>query len=62
MANKTPIVLDSNAQMQQLQQGDELNIPLEQRVQELTDDIALLVQTLTAHSIELPGELTDKYL
>lgn len=57
MADKKPLVLDEGAQLQQLQSSDDLNIPLNERVQLLESKLSLLVNILLLNGIELPEEL-----
>lgn len=56
MSDRKPLVL-AEGQMQQLQPGDDLTIPLADRVQALEIKLASLAQFLTAQGIELPEEL-----
>ncbi len=57
MASRRPLVLDSTAQMQQLQSGDELRIPLNEKVAILEAQLQLLLFTLNEAGIELPDQL-----
>ncbi len=54
MADKLPVVLDQNAQLQRLQPGDNLEIPLEQRVDELESRLKCLTQFLALQGFEVP--------
>lgn len=60
MADRKPLVLGDDASTQRLQPGDDLDIPLEDRVGELEGRVDLLIKTLMMHGIELPEELIDE--
>lgn len=57
MLERKPLVVSDAGQLQQLQPTEELDIPLEQRHQELQAKVNLLVQILAGHGIPLPDEL-----
>lgn len=58
MSLRKPLVLDGTGQHQQLQAGDELQIPLADRVSELETNLNLLVTFLVSNGFEVPDELT----
>jgi len=60
MPKALPITLsqDGQAQLQQLQRGTDLDIPLADRVEKLEEKIKMLCEFLVAQGIELPDELT----
>ena len=59
MSNFRPLVIDPAAEtpVKQLQSGDDLDIPLNQRVDELETKLDLLTQFLIDQDIEVPEEL-----
>jgi hypothetical protein len=59
MADRKPLVLatDQENPLQQLQGGDELDIPLEERFQQLKQRFDLLVVVLLNTGFELPEEV-----
>jgi hypothetical protein len=59
MANRKPLVLapDQENPLQQLQGADELDIPLEERFQQLKQRFDLLVDVLLNTGFELPEEV-----
>lgn len=58
MADRKPIVQDAG-QLEQLQSQDDLDIPLNERVELLEVQMELLVTFLIAEGFELPEELTE---
>lgn len=60
MNGTIPLVLDSNSEVQQLQRGTELDIPLEDRFQEFRSQVLELTQFLIAQGIEVPSSLADQ--
>jgi hypothetical protein len=59
VSDRKPLVLGDDLQFQQLQQTDNLDIPLEERVQTLQHNFRLLCEWLQAQGIELPDELQN---
>jgi len=59
MADRKPLVLDSTGQTQQLQAVDDLQIPLNDRVELLEQKVNALAEFLLAQGFELPDELTE---
>jgi hypothetical protein len=59
MAGRLPLVLDGTGQTQQLQVQDDLNIPLNERVEMLENQIRALSEFLVEQGFELPDELTE---
>jgi hypothetical protein len=59
MSDRKPLVLGDDMQLQQLQQSDNLKIPLEKQVQKLQHNVRLLCAWLVNHGIELPDELLE---
>lgn len=57
MALRKPLVLDDTAQLSQLQLGDDADIPLRRRVQELEENQKQLVEILMQQGIEVPDNL-----
>jgi hypothetical protein len=54
---RKPIVLGDDTQLQQLQQSDDLKIPLEEQVQKLQQDVRVLCSWLVNQGFELPDDL-----
>jgi hypothetical protein len=59
MAERKPLVLDDNAQLQQLQPGDDLDVPLEQRFDELEHKFKTLVTWLLLQGFQVPENLIE---
>ena len=60
MADRKPLVL-ADGKLKELPNVDDLDIPLEDRFQELRHDFGKLLETLMAQGIEVP-EIAEKYL
>ena len=60
MALRKPLVLDSTAAKQQIQTGDDLDIPLNARVDALENKLQSLVEYLFIFGIELPDEFMEQ--
>ena len=60
MADRKPIVLGDDASFQQLQSQDDLDIPLDERVNVLEWQLDLLVKSLMLNGIEIPEELINE--
>lgn len=60
MAFRKPLVLDDVAVKEQLQAGDDLDIPLNQQVDELRHKLNVLASYLIMQGVELPDELTSE--
>lgn len=58
--NRKPLALTDGANIGQLQPGDELDIPLEQRVQSLQEAFDTLVEFMVAQGFELPEEIINR--
>lgn len=58
MSERKPLVI-SDGQVQQLQSGDSIDIPLEQQFLNLEFRFNILVQFLIAQGIELPDEVIN---
>jgi hypothetical protein len=56
-----PVVLDQfgSGQLQQLRSGDDLDVPLVQRVELLEEQLASLVSYLAQTGFELPDDLLN---
>jgi len=59
VSDRKPLVLDAAGRTQQLQPSDELDIPLEQRVQILERKLTVLVTMLIGEGFDLSDELTN---
>jgi len=57
MADRKPLVLDSAAAIQQLQAKDDLDIPLNDRVQALEVKFQKLVDWLRLEEIDIPFDI-----
>lgn len=57
MTNRKPLVLGDDVGIQRLQPQDDLDIPLEERVNELEIKLKLLCEMLALNGIELPEEI-----
>jgi hypothetical protein len=57
MADRKPLVLDGTGQTEQLQSGDDLDIPLEQRHAALAWKFDQLVWWLQMEGFDVPSEL-----
>lgn len=58
--DRKPLVLTDGANVGQIQPGDELDIPLEQRVQSLQESFDTLVEFMVAQGFELPEEIINR--
>lgn len=59
MSDRLPLVLDESAQIERLQPGDALDLPINEVVFKLRKQVALLCQTLADYGFELPDELEN---
>jgi hypothetical protein len=59
VSNRKPLVLGDDAQLQQLQRADNLDIPLEERFQALQFNFRQLCRWLQMQDIELPENLQE---
>lgn len=57
MSQRKPLVLDDTASVEQLQAGDELDIPLEDRVEKMNCQLLALARYLMRQGIRVPPEL-----
>jgi hypothetical protein len=59
VSDRKPLVLGDDLQLQQLQQPDNLDIPLEKRVQCLQHKVRVLCHWLISQGFELPDEVIE---
>jgi hypothetical protein len=60
MADRKPLVLDSQAQMQALQSQDDLDIPLRDQVNFLEERFNKLVEWMQLQGFEIPFDVIEQ--